>query len=171
MGRFARIAAVLAPLMLAACVPERPQLVVQTPFDPSVGAWINNPGTGSITGQGFLRQQGGGVVTCAGADAIAVPVTPYTHERSVLLFQNGERGFNPFVRAVANPNPPGYLEQRKLTQCDAQGRFTIRNLPAGEYFVATTVSWVIANQQQGGHIMRRVRLGQGEQAEVMLSFP
>jgi hypothetical protein len=112
---------------------------------------------------------GGGVVTCAGAEVGATPVTAYSSERISLLYGSTERGSN-VSRSVAAP-PEAYVAQARVGQCDAQGRFRIPDLPAGSYFVTTTVNWVVADRPQGGHLMRRVNLGSGENAEILLTVP
>lgn len=157
-------------VLAAACAPTAP-LVVHTPFDPEAGAWSAARGTGSIAGQGFLRQQGGGVVTCAGAEVAAVPVTSYSTERMTLLYGRVDQGFNPvppFGRQLAE-SPQGYQAQMRRTRCDAQGRFRIGELPPGEYYVITTVTWMVGNSQQGGGLMARVRLAEGGAAELLLT--
>lgn len=59
----------VAASMLAGCATYAAPapVAITTPFDREAHAPYYLSGTGSIHGQAFLRQQGGGVVTCAGS--------------------------------------------------------------------------------------------------------
>lgn len=150
------------------CAPTEP-MVVPVAFDPQAGSWILERGSGSISGQAFLRQQGGSVVTCAGATVAAGPATAYATERMRLLYQSSERGFNQFRRV--EDAPMDYQRQTRQAQCDAQGRFRIADLPPGDYYLVTRVVWSVGGAQQGGNLMTRVRLAPGQNAEVILTSP
>jgi hypothetical protein len=166
-----RMRAALAGLALlgtVGCASMEP-MVVPVAFDPQAGSWILERGSGSIGGQAFLRQQGGGVVTCAGAMVGVLPATAYATERMRLLYQSTERGFNQLRRV--EDAPMDYQQQTRQAQCDAQGRFRIADLPPGEYYLVTRVVWAVGGAQQGGSIMRRVRLAPGQNAEVILTSP
>ena len=58
-------------------MPPPPQVEVQAKFDEEEIRRYSEPGTSGVKGQAFLRQQGGGIVTCAGSEVFLVPATPY----------------------------------------------------------------------------------------------
>jgi hypothetical protein len=66
---------VAGALALAGCAVN-----VQSRVNPADYAAYQGTGDATIDGQGFLRQNGGAVVTCAGELVRAVPATPYTRE-------------------------------------------------------------------------------------------
>jgi hypothetical protein len=116
------------------------------------------PGTGAISGQAFLRQQGGGVVTCAGSSVIAMPATTYFRRLS----------------AYAKTRTPVQIDDRarglmKDGQCDAEGNFLFDRLPAGDWLVSTEVKWWVGYLQQGGGLQRQVTVSDGQAARVLLT--
>jgi hypothetical protein len=167
--RLSVVLTVLALAGVAGCVPTTPPMVVPATFDQRAGAWIMERGRGSISGQAFLRQRGGGIVTCAGALVEAVPVTAYSIERMRLMYQSTEQGVN--RDRIIERAPLEYDLQVRSSQCDAQGNYRISELPVGDYFIVTRVTWSVGNRQQGGSIMRRVRLAAGQNVDLILTAP
>jgi len=141
---------------------------VPSPFEPDEAKYAMTPGPGSIKGSAFIRQQGGGIVTCAGAQVVAVPATRYATDRISALYGNIHKGqyFGGDVKFV--PDDPRYLEMRRNTRCDAQGNFQFDGLARGDYFVITNVRWLAGNQQQGGALMQRVTIKDGQPIDIML---
>jgi hypothetical protein len=143
---------------------------VNVPFDASEAAFSQQPGTGVVSGQGFLRQNGGGVVTCAGSDVRLIPVTRYSTARMQMIFRNTEAGYGPALSMTAPEDPPvEYVRQTRQATCDAQGNFRFEGLPPGEYFVTTRVQWMVGYATQGGTLMRRVTVAPGQSQSVMLT--
>jgi hypothetical protein len=158
------IAYLLCAAALLGCVaPPRSNgpAKMQATFSPDEHQAYAASGSGAITGQGFLRQQGGGVVTCAGSPVFLVPATPYFRE----MLQ--------FVRAGKVPERPagGLSRFAKQSQCDAQGNFAFNSLPSGVWLVMTQVSWVAGrySYEQGGGLMREVTLQPGQAQQVLLT--
>jgi len=128
------------------------------PFDEAAHQSYEGVGTGSITGQAFLRQKGGGVVTCAGSPVIIVPGTAY-FRRVMEAARSGAIGqIDPAARALA-----------KQTMCDAQGNFTATGLRGGDWLVTTSVQWSVGYAQQGGGLLKDVMVEDGKQAAVLLT--
>lgn len=70
----------LASILTACVLP--PPVVMTTHFNAADVAWAKAKGTNELSGQGFLRQQGGNVVTCTREEVDLVPVAPYSSERN-----------------------------------------------------------------------------------------
>lgn len=91
-------------------------------------------GTTSISGQGFLKTVGGDVKVAAGSTVTLDPVTSYSRH----WWQQAGKYY---ARRNVIPPDPRFREFRKTTVADAEGRFKFRKLPAGSYYVRTTVTW------------------------------
>ncbi len=61
-------------LLISACA--GPKVTINSDVSEAELAPYRQGGTASIIGQGFLRQQGGGVVTCAGEQVLLMPDLP-----------------------------------------------------------------------------------------------
>lgn len=162
----------------AACIKQPQQIFTTTStFDREMAEHQLRPGNNTIKGSALLRQSGGGVVTGAGNKVGLVPFTPYTQERMGKIYLNENGGYNRLgfqgllERDISTPKAPGYDEAVKETTADAQGFFTFNNLADGTYYVVTTIAWVVANQPQGGALMKKVTVSGGEVKEVVLTSP
>lgn len=162
--KVASILVALAASALAGCATRAPQppAEMQTKFVRADHDPYMQPGTGTITGQGFLRQKGGGVVTCAGSPVYMVPITPYFRELLTHLLKGRQVG------GGERPDP-AYSSLLKQTSCDAQGNFSFTNLPSGAWAVTTDVKWMAGNSQQGGSLLGRVTSTNGQSTQVLLS--
>jgi hypothetical protein len=74
-------------------------------FDPRGAAHIHQEGNNTITGEAFLRQNGGGVVTCAGYDVRLVPNTPYASKRMYVIYGNCNYRWIPSRSATVSSKP------------------------------------------------------------------
>lgn len=132
-------------------------------------------GDGAFPGTAFLRQQGGGVVTCAGNDVGLIPATDYAAERLKALYGRapslGETRFMD-IKAVPNlqfsPDEPQYPILIKTVSCDAQGNFEFTNVKDGYYFISTSVLWAIGSRQ-GGYLVTKVKIRDGKSPRVIIS--
>lgn len=155
-------------LLAVGCAPK--VIKPQAPFVESEYAAYRGSGMGTIEGQGFMRQNGGGVVTCAGSRVWAAPATAYTREMTGIF----EAGWNPIVGGLAvidNPNQGRLFREgiERETQCDAQGNFAFRNLPAGQWIVSTAVTWRVGNEPQGGYVRQETALAEGQTVRLLLT--
>lgn len=154
-------------LLLAACAPQR--VPVNATFNASEAAFAQRPGNASITGQAFMRQLGGGVVTCAGEQIILIPVTTYSTERMRIIYGNTNSGRSFIGGPIPVDAPPEYMQTSKTATCDAQGNFRFEQLPPGEYYLTGVVRWIAGNVPQGGALMRRVTVLPGQTQNILLS--
>ena len=144
-------------------------------FDKEEVSWINQDGSSTITGQAFLNQQGGGVVTCAGKEVSLIPVTNYSSERMEAIYGSTEQGYKSHSWLTTDvsftPSTPAefFTSQKKAT-CDAQGNFKFKEVPSGkEYFVLTKVRWIIDSSEQGGDLMLKTTSKENEITEIILT--
>ena len=158
------ISAVLC-LATAGCLRVQPVEVIprHAPFVPSEYEPYDRPGTGSITGQAFLKTRGGEVRFCAGEPVSLNPVTTYSRE-----------WWNVVVLGRRELAPPDSRAERyhRTTIADAEGRFQFRNLPAGEYLAACYVEWEVPGARSleatGGWAGAQVKVENGTVAEPIL---
>lgn len=158
-------------VLLAACAAPQRVVNIYSSFNANEARFLLEEGTNTIKGSAVVRQQGGGVVTCAGNEVFLIPLTDYAEERVSALYGNTERGFvNPIQSNVKfEPDEPQFRELTRKRFCDAQGFFEFDEVADGEFFVGTSVSWVINYVQQGGYLIHRVAVQGGETEEVVLT--
>ena len=159
-----------ALILLSACVSRDIEVVAK--FDANEAAYVLRQGSGKITGQGFMRQNGGGVVTCAGEDVNLFPATRYATERLGKIYGNPAGGrINVYQGASAKGIPPGYLKYRRTATCDAEGDFEFKGVAAGTYYVQTRVVWTVGTYEipEGGSIAKRITLRSGQKLHVLLN--
>lgn len=172
------IAGVLAVVLSGCAIPGAQQKVysMTESFDEAAVSGMIAKGDGKIDGTAFLRQQGGGVVTCAGNEVRLVPASKYAAQRMVTIYEssfaNGEVRllgvYAPNASAVFSPNPSAYLTLTRSTICDAQGNFEFRDIKDGLYFVVAKVVWQVRSAQ-GGSLATRVTVKDGKAARVIMS--
>ena len=149
----------LAAAILAGCAHMRQPVQMTTTFNVDEHRPYYQAGTNTIKGQGFLRQKGRGVVTCAGNDVYLMPATPFFRE----LVNH--------VRAGEKPEPTDstYKLVLKKSQCNAQGNFEFGGVANGNWFVVTEVKWSVGYSQQGGALLEEVAVAHGETVQVLLT--
>ena len=154
-----KLSVIFFVFLLTGCVMPPPQVDVQAKFDEEEIKRYSEPGTSGVKGQAFLRQQGGGVVTCAGSEVFLVPATPYYRQ----TFEHVRAGRNPQLGLAT------IGRYSKKGRCDAQGNFAFANVRDGPWFVLTRVQWVVGNNAQGGALMQEVAVPNGQTIQVLLT--
>lgn len=158
----------VAALAIGGCaVPaKKVQLTSQFSYDEAIKKIA--PGKGTVKGSALLRQNGGGVVTCAGNEVSLIPVTGYSYERIVAIYGSSESGY-----ATSAPMFEGvdgeYKRAMLTTRCDAQGYFKFENVGSGDFFVTTSVLWKVQYAMNGGALMQRVSISGDETKELVLT--
>jgi len=163
---------VVCTMALTGCtatVPMIPTHTMTTSFDAEATRAQLLDGPNTIKGNSFMRQKGGGIVTCAGQSVYLVPATPYATERVRVLYGNIERGFNPGRRQQFTPDPPEYRQLVKTARCDAQGNFTFERVADGDFYINTSVVWQVAQTQQGGQLMQSVKVMGGQSISLVIA--
>lgn len=127
------------------------------PFDAALHRELLAPGPAAVAGQAFLRQSGGGVVTCAGSTVRAIPATPYISEALRLAWLG-----------IPTDVPEERMRENSyVVMCDAQGNFTFNALQPGDWHFITVVSWMVGRNQQGSALTKRVTLHPGRNQVLM----
>lgn len=184
---------VAMPLLLAGCgqAPTRPSpvkptlptepLKLSSNFQAQEAKDLIGDGSGLISGSAFMRQRGGGVVTCAGADVLLIPATTYAAERQRVLFKSSLNPGSVVYRSSINydydsivrkfdPDPAEYHNFMRRSVCDAQGNFAFSNVKDGRFFVVTSVVWTIGTYTpQGGYLATAVDVRSGKAERLVLS--
>lgn len=164
------LAVLLLATSLAACAGK--PVALTTHFNPADVAWAVGNGPNGVSGQAFLRQQGGGVVTCAGEEVSLVPASPYSTERITARYGSSTSGSAGALFGNRLPTAePGYESSFRRTHCDAQGNFSFPGLPDGDYYLVTKVVWTVGSNifPEGGQLMQKVSLRGGQQPKVVLT--
>ena len=160
----------VATAFAACATPNAPTLEIRSPFDAQAAHALLVDGANSIKGNAFMRQQGGGVVTCAGQIVYLVPATAYAAERFQALYGNVDRGANASrVNCKFIPDPSEYYNLSRSTRCDSQGNFLFENVANGEFFATTVISWQVGNSLQGGHLMHRIAVKSGKTISLVMT--
>lgn len=119
-------------------------------------------GTCQVSGQAFLRQRGGGVVTAAGSIVTLDPATSTAIEW-------WKKAGTIFVHRHLTPPSPNFHKARRTTPADADGRFKFVDVRPGKYYVRTEVIWHVGIAPQGGLVGQLVEVKQGRPTEVILN--
>lgn len=157
--------------MLSGCVvvpAERPPIQLSATFDAGQAEKLLAPGSNAVQGSAFMRQRGGGVVTCAGSPVYLLPATAYAQERIAALYGSADGGVSTWDFTF-NPDPPAYRTLTRATTCDAQGHFQFGQVADGDFYVQTKVVWEIGHTTQGGNMIKKVSLKNGTNATVVIS--
>lgn len=161
-------------LSLGGCIASGPTLLptyeITVPFDSGQASNQMQEGLNSIKGNAFMRQQGGGVVTCAGQTVRLVPATNYAKQRFFALFGTFEGGVNKERKNFRFlPDVSDYYTNTKATKCDSQGNFTFERVADGEFYVTTIVAWQVGNTPHGGGIMQKVSVRGGQGQSIVMA--
>lgn len=160
--------AILLPLALSlsACATTYtpPQWGSATPATEAEYAPYRKEGTGTLKGQAFLTQNGGGVVKGAGRTVTLDPATSTGIDW-------WEKAGKHWLHRASQPPSKGFEDTRRTTVADADGRFVFTDLPAGKYYVRTSVTWEIGgyNPTQGGLVGKAVTISEGKTTDVVLN--
>jgi hypothetical protein len=129
-------------------------------------------GNAKITGQAFLRQQGGGVVVCAGEPVILLPNIGAFAEAYRLRKQRivaRVKGSGDGRVTTAGLTDPVASKAIRQTLCDAQGNFELADLPAGNWLLYSRVQWVVDSIRQGSDLIAEITTRAAGDQRVLLT--
>jgi hypothetical protein len=142
-------------------------MVQRVPFVQAEYDALEKTGTAVVSGQAFLRQRGGDVVTAAGANVGLNPVSSSSTQWYELNY----------LQQIPLSVPDSrYAEMTRWKVADADGRFRFKDVPNGRYYLATTVTWEAftggrygGTATQGGQICKIIEVVDGGDLEVVLT--
>jgi hypothetical protein len=140
-------------------------ILPRIPFPQAEYAKLPTSGTGIVSGRAFLKR-GGDILTAAGERVILNPVTSYSNQWYTLSYI----GLNQL-----EPPDPRINKYLRAVTADAQGKFIFRNVPPGDYYIITVISWQVpaADQEapasQGARLCKKITVQNGEETRVMLN--
>lgn len=150
-------ALVMAIVVSGGCVSK---YTMKTEPDYDVKAFHANIGTGEITGEAFLRTNGGEVKTAAGLAVRAIPVTEYTTE----LYNNV------YLPNRELSNPPASGIPAVVATANSRGEFTIKGLAPGKYYVVSYISWYyMQNSITGAYAVAEAIVESGKTTKVLVT--
>jgi hypothetical protein len=114
-------------LVLCGCTASR-----EVPFNEADFVGASGRGTGVVTGRAYCVLGDNKELDAGNAIVVLTPVTPYTTENVRRRFVNGEN------LPSADLRIDKYL---RGATTDAQGYFTIRGIPPGDYYVESKIDW------------------------------
>lgn len=156
----------VAAFVITACTTP---YIMQSRFDMAQAQKALENGNNTISGEAFMRKNGGDVVTCAGYDVKLIPDTPYARERMNVEYGNFFKGYKSYYRNITfSPDDPQYYMAMRQETCSSTGHFKFNNVKSGEYFIVAKVVWYVSETIQGGSLMQRVIVEGGENKEVIL---
>ena len=164
---------VLVLIVAGGCAVGRPPAIqLASAFFATEAREMLEPGTNTITGSAFIRQPGGGTVTCAGSQVTLIPATAYATERLRHIYGSEEAGYRSTSISGELRFEPDYSEYSTIVRtctADAQGEFEFDAVGDGEFYVVASVAWMVGSSPAGGYLMQRVRVSGGETKKITLS--
>lgn len=159
---------VLVSILLSGCItpPAAKTPIVRISFPENEYAQLKHEGTAIIRGQAFLKTRGGNIKYAAGEIVTLNPVTTYSQQWFV------ESVINSNILAPYDPRLNNYI---RVKIADASGNFKFTNVPAGEYYLNTKVTWEIVSgykgnlEQQGLTLVTKVKVNEAQEIEVILT--
>ena len=159
----------LAALLVGCAIPVQnsPAPARRMAFPEAEYLVLPKTGTATVRGQAFLTTKGGDVKVAAGKRVLLNPVTSYSLEWY-------ERSYVPRRRIEeADPKLEAYI---RTQIADGNGRFAFKNVPTGEYFITTTITWEVPTgyqggvQVEGGMVAKRIKVNAGEEVEAIVTW-
>jgi len=138
---------------------DEPPIEIKSRFNNVEIDWINNAGNASLTGYAYIHWHNSNTENCNANEVSLVPVSSYSKERMNALYGNALRGEN-YKNRITEPSAE-YLLATRNTMCDFNGKFRFDNVPAGEWFLLTKVSYM--------SLMQRVSIPAEGKIEVILT--
>lgn len=151
----------IAASLLSGCVAVPTQAVDISYSEEEFGNY-KLKGNAVVYGQAFLRQQGGGVVVCAGEPVVLFPRTA-SFEKAVTLARQR-------IAPIPATADPRFKDIARKATCDAQGNFRFNGLPAAKWYLYSRVQWSIGDYgTQGGDLIAELETGGTGEQQILLT--
>lgn len=165
-----RVILTICLLLVGGCV-EPVQLVQRIPFPVEEYRKLPKMGTGTATiqGQAFLKTRGGDVKYAAGNEIYLLPVTSYSNQWYRVSLEWPKKAINPIY-------DPRYKQYITTVIGDGEGRFEFKNVPAGDYYLSTTIVWQYVEGGRypsltptGGTIVKKISVKDNQKLKVIFT--
>ena len=158
------LSTVILIVLLTSCVTVPTIIEVPIEYRESDHASYRASGSGKVSGQVFLRTQGGDVKVGAGSDVGLMPATNYFEQYYIAVMKEVSN-----VEQI-DPRASGIAHK---TKADATGNFEFSNLAEGQYFVVSEVYWKYVSRYgartTGSTVGQRISVRNGETTKVVLT--
>jgi hypothetical protein len=145
---------------LYGCTEAPIEPVERTAFEVSEYDSLNKEGTGIVTGRAFVKTRNGDVKTLAGETVRLHPVSLYSDQWFELASN----------RKVHTAAYDYRLEDYVfMTIADDDGRFTFKDVPAGEYYLTTQIFGFTPNDVYRARFRKEITVEIDKTLEVILS--
>ena len=133
--------------------------VEHTVFDVSEYNTLEKEGGGIVTGRAFIKTRNGDVKTLAGE-------TVRLRRKGIYSDQWLEIASNRKVHTAAyDYRLEDYVF---MTKADTDGRFTFEDVPAGEYYLTTKITWFTPDDIAIGSFRKDITVENGKTLDVVL---
>jgi hypothetical protein len=146
-------------------------------------SWSLEEGNNIIEGDGFLMRRDGQIVKCSGRKVELIPQGTYSKERMKLKYGTGnfvrlpmyehqlsQRHDYTYEGIYLELADPKYTEDIRSTICNIDGKFKFKNIPNGDYFIETIISWGIGDFPQGGFVYEKIPIKSREDEEIYITL-
>lgn len=162
-------ALVAIALVVTGCASRRPQKFTPLPFDEAEYGALQTEGTGIVRGQVFAKTRGGEVRKGAGESVVMFPATKYGNQRYTEQVLGG--------KLSTTPEDPRYQKYAFTKKTDGDGKFEFSNVPSGDYYVVSNVSWSVfvpgvlgpIEKKQGGTVSMKIEVKNGVVTDAFLT--
>ena len=165
MKNMLRFVIVLLIFASVSCKTTR-EVIERVPYNELEYVHFKESGTAKATGQAFLRTSSGDVKYAAGSRVSLVPVTSISNQWYYQWYLV-EDHLSP--EKVMGERDRRHSAIIRRTQADGEGKFTFRNIPAGEYFIITSVVWKFDQRTFGGFICNKVSIEDGKLHDFVIT--
>ncbi len=148
--------------------------IQRVPYNPEEFARYLVKGTAEVTGQAFMKTQSGEVKYAAGNIIMLNPVTSMSNQwyKEFYVLPLHLHNNKEFI----NNDPEGFKKYQEAvieTQANGEGRFKFQNVPAGNYYLTTSIIWQVPGRygltSTGGIVCRKVSIRSGESHNFILT--
>lgn len=165
-----KILATIAIILLSACsATSKTQVIERINFPANEYEALNKTGNATISGQLFMKTRGGDIKYGAGSTVWLNPKTSYSDQWYSVTVSNRFQveGFGVKKLSAADSRAAEYIIH---TQADGFGNFTFNNVPSGEYYLVSGITWEApGGSLQGGFVVKIISVKDDDNIRIMLT--
>jgi hypothetical protein len=158
---------------LSGCIPlqQRVGPNIDTPLEIELAQQLLKPGKNTIIVNSFMRQRGGGVVTCAGFTVNLIPATQLARDRMTAIYGSPTGGIARFPIILPISKDIDNYERLSIDkQCNSDGKVVFENVADGQFYITSLIKWQIEQfSVEGGAISKLIQVSGGQTLEVILT--